>query len=192
MQAGGEFSPESAIIEEVPLGAGRLRAAGAQGVKWSMAQTVGGIGVRLMFTFVLVRLVGPANFGVIAQATLYTGLVSVVLDQGFGVALVQRKVLDRLDIGTVTWMNIVSGLVLGGLTFVLAPVVADFFHTDQLAAVLRVLSVGPVIESLGLVPKALLRRGLRFRALARIEIAAVTGGGRPSRTARSNATHSAT
>src|SRR5688500_6762638 len=76
----------------------KLRVSAAQGVKWSFIQTVGSQVGRLAFTFVLVRLMGPSNFGVIAQATIYIGLTMVFLDQGFSAALVQKRTLDEADI----------------------------------------------------------------------------------------------
>lgn len=146
-------------------------------VKWNFAATMASLVGRLAFTFVLARILGPGNFGVVAVATIYVAFVAVVLDQGFGVAIVQKAELEDGDVGSVAWLNVTSGAVLMALTIVLAPVVADFFDTPDVVGVLRVLSVALLMRGLTLVPLALLRRALRFRDQALAQTSAMLAGG---------------
>ena len=100
---------------------GDLRHAAAQGAKWNFLSIILTQGGRLAFTFVLARLLGPESFGIMAQATIYVGLTLLVLDQGFAVALVQKRVLDQRDIGAVRLLNLIAGIVMAVATILAAP-----------------------------------------------------------------------
>ena len=155
-----------------------LKRSTLQGVKWNFLATLATLVGRLVFTFALARILGPANFGVVAVATVYIAFVVVVLDQGFGIAIVQKVTLDESDVGSVSWLNLATGGVLALLTFFASPAVADFFHTPQLDAVLKALSVTLILRGLVLVPMAMVRRELRFKEQALAQtVAMLVGGG---------------
>jgi O-antigen/teichoic acid export membrane protein len=154
-----------------------LRTSAVDGVKWNLIATVVSLVTRLLFTFALARLVGPTDFGIVSMGMLYVMFAVIVLDQGFGTALIQRKQLGPHDVGSVVWLNVTMGTVLTLLTLVLAPVAADFFDTPELTGVLRALSVTLFIRGFTLVPQALVQRSLRFREWAMITTAGVLAGG---------------
>lgn len=154
-----------------------LRSTAANSVKWAMVQMAGATGGRLLFTFVLARLLGPEDFGIVAQAMIYVSLTMVLLDQGFGLALVQRRSLDPDDARSVAALNLVLALAFMVITLLAAPFVADFFGTPELTAVLRVLALGLIVKALGIVPVQLCRRAFQFRELALLQTGAVLVGG---------------
>jgi PST family polysaccharide transporter len=74
-------------------------------------------------------------------------------------------------------MNVAAGAALGAVALATAPLVAGFFGTDELTAIVRVLAIDIVLLGVIVVPQALLMRGLRFRTVALVEVAAATVGG---------------
>jgi O-antigen/teichoic acid export membrane protein len=162
-------SPEDSV--------GALRIAAASSVKWAVLQTVGSTGGRLLFTLVIIRFLGPGDFGIVAQATIYITLAMLLLDQGFGVALIQRREVQGGDIRSVATLNVVLAAGLCGLTLVLAPTVAAFFKTPELTTVLRVLACGLIVKGLAIVPTMMTRRAFDFRKLAILQTSAVVLGG---------------
>ncbi|WP_162942252.1 lipopolysaccharide biosynthesis protein [Desertimonas flava] len=154
-----------------------LRATAAHSVRWAMLQMVGATGGRLLFTMLFARLLGPGDFGIMAAATVYISLVMLLLDQGFGAALVQRQNLRDGDIRTVATLNVSMALVFMVATILLAPSLADFFRTPELVGVLRVLSVNLLVKGLTIVPLMTSRRAFEFRQLAVIQSSAVVVGG---------------
>jgi PST family polysaccharide transporter len=155
----------------------QLRSSAANSAKWAMVQTIAATGGRLLFTFALAAILAPEDFGIVAQAMIYISLSVILLDQGFGVALVQRRRLDDDDVRSVAGLNLLLGAGLTLLTFVLAPYVAQFFRTPELTDVLRVLGVGLVIKGLAIVPLQVCRRMFQFRELALLQTGAVVVGG---------------
>lgn len=157
--------------------AGDLARSAAGGARWSLVSNVVQQVGRLVFTLVLAGLIGPSDFGVVAQAVIYIGFVQLFLDQGFGTALIQKKSVDRLDLGSVFWLNVGTAVPLVALTWFAAPAVAAFFDTAALTEVLRVLSIALLLSGLAAVPRAVVNRELRFRHMAAIDIVAISAGG---------------
>ncbi len=110
---------------------------------------------RIAFSALLARLLGPENFGIIGQATIYLAFASVFLDIGLASALIQRKRIDRDLIGTATSLNMIAVAILVGATQLGAGAWAGFFNTPELASVLRVLSIDFVLIGFAVVPSAL-------------------------------------
>ena len=65
--------------------------------------------LRVAFTVLIARLIGPNDFGVAAQAAVYVGLTGLFIDAGFGAALIQKREIDDDDVGSVFWLNVAVG-----------------------------------------------------------------------------------
>ena len=112
---------EPAAIELPPESVGALRTTAANSVKWAIVQVVGATGGRLLFTLVLARFLGPDDFGIVAQAMIYITLAMLLLDQGFGAALVQRRDLHPADARSVATLNLMLSVGLMIVTLICAP-----------------------------------------------------------------------
>ena len=108
---------------------------------------------------------------------VYVAFAMLLLDQGFGAALVQRRHVDGADVRSVATLNVTLAVVLTVVTIVVAPAVARFFNTPELTAVLRVLAIGLVVRGLAIVPTMLSRRAFMFRELAIVNAGSVVVGG---------------
>lgn len=159
------------------LDRGDLRGSVASGVRWTTVSLFGTQGARIVFSLVLASALGPTNFGIIGQATIYVALTSIFLDLGFGVTIIQRERLSDEDIGSVSWMNAAMAVSVSALTVFLAPQIASFFGTPELVDVLRVLSLTVLLKGLTVIPRALLTRKMRFKELSLIEVSATITGG---------------
>lgn len=156
-----------------PAKAGRLGSA----VFWSYALTAGRVGTTTLVTFGLAKLLGPAEFGIIAMAVLILGLAQLLLQQGLVSAIVQREELtdDHLDAAFFTL--VLSGLGIGGLMAAVSPLWALVNREPQLTTVCLALAPLVPVQALSVVPEAVLRRGLQFRAIAiRTLVSAVVAG----------------
>lgn len=148
----------------------------AAAVRWNSLAVVGKQAFLFGSAVVLARLLGPQTYGVISAAMIYVTFTMLLLDQGLAAALVQRPALDPRAPGAVASLNLAAAVVLGGLTWVLAPWLADFFHADALAGILRLLGVGLVVKALAIVPRAMQSRALTFRAIATADVAGAAAG----------------
>jgi teichuronic acid exporter len=128
--------------------------------------------VQLALAIVLARLLTPAEFGVMAVASVILAVSNTLVGGGFGVALVQKRDLTPADTSSVFYLGLgISFLMAAALTAV-APWIAAFFGMPVLEPVARVLSLTFIISSLGGVHTSLLAKHLKFGALARISLSA--------------------
>lgn len=154
-----------------------LREAAARGVGWSALQATASRILSALVFVLLARLLEPDAFGVVAVASVFVAFMTVLVDQGFSQALVQRASLDRRHLDTAFWANLAAGAVVVALVAGAASPLADLFDEPDLAPILRALSLAVVASALGAVPTALLRRRLAFATLALRGLLSIAAGG---------------
>jgi len=135
-------------------------------VAWSLATTGGQQALTAIFTFVLAALLGPEAFGLVAMAAVYVAFIQLVLEQGMGAAIVQRKDLDEEHLDAAFWMVLGASAVLTGISMALAGWWARVNSVPELESVIRLLALAVPIEGLIVVQRALLQRRMNFRAFA--------------------------
>ena len=108
---------------------------------------------------------------------MYVGLTGLFIDAGFGAALIQKREIDDDDVGSVFWLNVAVGVVAMAVTLLVAPWVANFFHTPELTAVLQVTSILVMINALAVVPTSLLNRQMGWRPIAITQAIGIFVGG---------------
>jgi lipopolysaccharide exporter len=121
-------------------------------------------------TAVLARLLTPTAFGLIAFAGVFLRFVNYFAKAGITQALVQKPRLRPEDVRAAFALSTGLGLVFSLVVFVAAPFAAAVGQDPELIPVLRWLTVGLVINGLGAPSTALLRRDLRFKGLAGIDV----------------------
>src|SRR5579872_61722 len=117
-------------------------------------------------TVVLARLLTPAQFGLVAMITAVTGLGQAFADLGLSEATIQRKEISHDEVSTLFWINVAIGLTLTLVTAALAPLLAWFYAEPQLNSVTLVMSLTFIIGGLRVQHDALIKRQMRFLALA--------------------------
>ena len=150
------------------------------GFAWALAEKICGKGVAFLVSIVLSRLLYPEQYGVIAIAMIFLSICTIFVEGGFGSALVQRKDADYLDCDTVFVCSTAVGIVMCVVSVAVAPWVADFFDSDDLVPVLRVLSLtllwsGYLSVMTAWITKRMEFKKLFLRTLASNAVSAVVG-----------------
>lgn len=148
-----------------------LKSSAISGVTWTAIERFGQQFLRLIIGVIIARILEPSMFGIVGMTVLFTDLAQSILDSGFGSALIQKKDRNEIDYSTCFYFNVVVGLVLYIVLFISAPYIADFYHTEELADVIRVISIGFVFNSLIISQNAKLSAEFKFKASAIINIA---------------------
>ena len=133
--------------------------------------------LRLGTIIVLVRLLDPVDFGIVAMVTVVTGVFEIFATGGLSAATVQKAEISNAEISTLFWFNIAIGALLGLLCIAAAPVLSGFYNEPQTALVMIAIAPAFVINATGVQHIALLQRHLRYVTLAAIEVGSeiVTG-----------------
>lgn len=135
-----------------------------RGVPWTVLNYAGGRLISILTTLVLARLVAPADFGLLALATLATNFLYWIADMGFSGTLVIDQELDERGKGTLLTLMAITGVLAGLIALALSPVAAAVFHAPRLEGVLAVTAALLPLGSLAGFWGAILQREFEFRA----------------------------
>jgi len=125
---------------------------------------------------VLGRLLTPGEFGLVAMVTVVTEFALMFRDMGLSTATIQRPEVSGAQVSTLFWVNAGIGAALAAITALLAPVLVWWNAEPDLIKITPVLAIGLILGGLAIQHEALLKRQMRFSALATIEVASVAVG----------------
>lgn len=144
-----------------------------RGSMWVALSYGGGQILSVVSMLVLVRLLEPSAFGVMSLAWTFLFIATTIQEGGAGAALIHRRGDDiPRAAASVLLFTPVTGIAIYGITFALAPFLANWFDAPGLTSVLRVLAIMVPLGSIGIVPFALLEREMRFRDISRVKLVA--------------------
>lgn len=133
--------------------------------KWS-AQVVSWVS-----TIVIARLLIPYDYGVFGMAGLFISLATTICQYGIGDTVIALRDLTHRQIAELNTVSMVVGVVLVGVACSLAGPLAHFFSAPPVRPIMLAISGTYLISSFLIVPRALLRKELRFKLLASIDMA---------------------
>ena len=125
----------------------------------------------------LARLLSPADYGLVGMVAIFTALASCIQDSGFTSALINLKAPSHKDYNSVFWFSTIMGTSLYVILFFCAPLIARFYHQEDLTLLCRVIFVCIPLSALGIVPQAYLTKNLIVKpiALQRIVVLTISG-----------------
>ena len=126
--------------------------------------------LNLGFGIVLSRILSPSDYGMVGMLTIFSLMASILQESGLTAALANRKEIKHEDFNAVFWFNFGTGVCTYILLFLLAPYIADFYHTPELLPLSRYIFLGFVIASLGTAHNAWLFCQLKVKQKALIQL----------------------
>ncbi|MFN0316551.1 MAG: lipopolysaccharide biosynthesis protein [Burkholderiales bacterium] len=133
--------------------------------------------LQLAFGIVLARLLAPADFGMIATISIFTGIVGYITGAGMGAALIQAKEVHSRDFHAVFTLQIGIALLIYGCFFVFAPAFGKWYATPLYADLLRVSALNFLLRPFVNLPNAKLSREMKYgiSTLVNLGVMVVTG-----------------
>lgn len=125
---------------------------------------------------ILSRLLTPLDFGLVAIVTALAGLLRIFQDLGLSVATVQKDAITHAQISNLFWINVAFSSAATVAVAISAIPIASFYKDDRLLGITLALSPTFLLSGLTTQHTALLSRQMRFRAMALIQIGALTIG----------------
>jgi lipopolysaccharide exporter len=135
----------------------------ADGAMWMMLFKLTERGLGAISTLLLVRLLAPSDFGIVAMAISFIAMAELLAAFGFDVALIQERNPSLEHYHTAWTLNVLLGL---GITLLMAGSarpIAVFYKQPDVFWVVLALALGPLItgcENIGVVA---FRKNLEFR-----------------------------
>jgi O-antigen/teichoic acid export membrane protein len=141
------------------------------------AVTISNQGGKFLITLaamaILARILTPADFGLLDMVIAIVGFVSIFKDLGLAMATVQRREVNQGQVSTLFWINVLVSLVLVGVLAALAPLLGWYYKEPRVVPIALALAGSVAFSGLTVQHQALLRRQMRFAAIALIELTAI-------------------
>jgi O-antigen/teichoic acid export membrane protein len=118
------------------------------------------------------RILVPADFGLVTMVTTFSLLLANFGLNGFTEAVVQREPLNDQLVSNLFWINLGGGALLTIAFAEAGPWLARFYHSTQIVAVSRGISLTILLNCASVLHLSLLQRALRFTSISKNEIAA--------------------
>lgn len=137
------------------------------GVFWTAIEKYSGLVVSILVTAVMARLLSPAEFGVVAIATVLIHFLSIFATMGIGPAIIQKQDLSARDVDVIYTFSLCVGFFLTLLFFASSWAIASFYENQQLVTICQILSLNLFFASANMVPSALMSKNKRFKEIAK-------------------------
>lgn len=136
------------------------------GIAYTALEKYSNIVVQLAITAILARLLAPADFGVVAVATVIITFFALFTDMGISTAIVQNKTLTEKDLSNIFSFTLWSGIILAGLFFTSSWVIGNYYKSNTLIIICQLLSLNLFTSSITIVPNALFYKHKDFKYIA--------------------------
>lgn len=134
----------------------------ARAAAWAIAMRVGERVLGFISTLVLARILVPEDYGLVAMATVVIAFMETLTASGVDTVIISKGQVDRADYNTAWTINVLLGAALFLVIAALAYPAAAYFQTPELAPVLGVLALLPLLYGLENIGTVDFRRNLQF------------------------------
>src|SRR6266404_1449769 len=152
---------------------GELRRLAVRGAAATLSAAALSLGLRVIGTVLLARLLTPTDFGVVAMVTTFSLLLMSFGTSGLSEAVIQREEINESQASNLFWITCVIGLILTLGFAASGPVLARFFRNALVVPVTAGTSIAIFVNGAGTVHSALLKRAMRFTAVSANDLVAL-------------------
>ena len=143
---------------------------------WRSGTQIAGQMVAWGSTFVVIRILSPADYGLFAMTQVILVLLNMLNGYGLASALIQKPEVDDRAIRQLFGMLVLLNVVLGVVQFLAAPLAASYFRQPQVTDMLRVQALLYIATPFIALPYALLARAMDFRRQAAVNLISAVAG----------------
>lgn len=141
------------------------------GLKWVSLAKLSSQVVSWGSTLLVMRLLSPQDYGLMAIVTVVIAVLSNVAELGIGASVIQSREVTREDLAKVSGLITVVSVGAFVALFLAAPLISLWYEKEQLTPLIRVAAAQLLISAVAALPQALAQRHFEFKRLAGIEIA---------------------
>ncbi|ABG39713.1 polysaccharide biosynthesis protein [Paraglaciecola sp. T6c] len=121
------------------------------------------IGLQLISTIVLVRLITPEEYGLYTIAFIFMVTASIIKEFGVNNYLIKEEKLTQEIIQSAYGTLLIISFISGAVLFFSASPIADFYQQPELINILQLLSLNIFLAPFGSIIDCLLKRELNFK-----------------------------
>lgn len=129
--------------------------------------------IGLVYGIILARLVAKSDFGVMAMINIFPLVANALKESGFTAALANLKNPTHRDYNSVFWFNIIIGFSAYIILFFCAPLIAEYYHNQDIVALCRYSFISILLSSFATAQSAYLFKNLKAKQIAKSGMAAI-------------------
>ena len=133
------------------------------GVVWKFMERILAQLVSLVVSIILARMLTPSEYSVVGIVVIFFNFANVIISGGLNSALMQKKEADVEDYSTVLHISVLASVVLYGVLFFCAPLIADLYGLPILVSVIRIMALSLPVYAIKSVLCAYVSANLQFR-----------------------------
>ncbi|MGY5846885.1 lipopolysaccharide biosynthesis protein [Salegentibacter sp. HM20] len=147
-----------------------LKQQALSGVFWTFSQQFGVQGISFLVSIILARLLLPAEFGLIAMIGIFMGVGGILMEGGLGQSLIRAKEPDQEDYSTVFFFNLAGSIIVYGIVYFAAPLIAAFFEREILIEITRLYCLIFILNAFSAIQLTRLTKKMDFKTQLFIKI----------------------
>ena len=138
----------------------------AKGLLWGALNSSTMQVLNLVFGIFLARKLTPHDYGIVGVLAIFSLIAGNLQSSGFTQGLTNIKQPTANDYNSVFWFNVSVSIVCYVVLFFCAPLIAWFFHSDELIPLSRFVFLGFLISSFGITRNAIMFKKIMARERA--------------------------
>ena len=138
----------------------------AKGLLWGALNSSTMQVLNLVFGIFLARMLSPHDYGIVGVLAIFSLIAGNLQSSGFTQGLTNIKQPTANDYNSVFWFNVSVSIVCYVILFFCAPLIAWFFHSDELVPLSRFVFLGFLISSFGITRNAIMFKKIMARERA--------------------------
>lgn len=145
----------------------------ASGLLWGAVNNLTIQLLSALIGIVLARKLSPGEYGMVGMLAIFSAIAATLSDSGFAAAITNMKKVSHREYNAVFWFSTLCSLLIYGLLFLAAPLIADFFHQPALVSLSRLVFASFVVAGIGMAHSAYMFRNMMNREKAIMNAVAI-------------------
>lgn len=141
-----------------------------KGLYWSFFNQFASYGMQFCVGIVMARLLTPSDYGITALPAVFMAIASVFQNCGMIGALIRKEEIKEEDLSTTFIYSTATGIIIYGILYFLAPIIAEYYETPVLIPLIRISALTFLFGPIGTPQQIILRRKLDFKTPTKISV----------------------
>ncbi len=115
----------------------------------------------------MARILGPSVYGILAMASIFTGISALLIDFGTGDAIIRHDE-DKTShefLSSIFWLNALIGLFISIIFILLSGFIANIFGHEIIKPIIIINSINIVFSAMTNVPRSIIRKRMDFKSI---------------------------
>lgn len=144
---------------------------------WNLLDRFGQQVLLFVVGILVANILSVEDYSLVGMLAIFSALGIILLDSGFGAALIQKQGVSDDEYSSIFWFNLLVGAVLYVLLVACSPLIAAFFGQPRLVGLSAVIFLALPLNGLSIIQTVILNKTLRFKQLAKINLTATVLAG---------------